>query len=217
MKRLPVVITPDDWQRLTAQPSRRAPTGKRNLAMLHTMYMAGLRVSEVAALSPRDMNSDAMTLRVRNGKGGKDRSNLGVPAETWATLERWARVRPESRFFFSTLKGSQLSPRYIHAMVVRYATRAGVMRATTEGDRPIHPHVLRHSYATRLCEAGVPIHDVQKALGHASLATTQVYLHVNDEKLADKLRDALSDYGEESEVERLVRRLIAEQLRAEAA
>lgn len=217
MSKLPAIITPQDWQNLAAVPSRRSPTGVRNLALLHALYFAGLRVSEATNLSPRDMNAGSMTLRVRNGKGGKDRANLGVPTETWAVFERWARIRPDSRYFFSTLKGSELSRRYVHQMVVRYATRAGVMKATPDGDKPIHPHVLRHSYATRLIEAGVPVHDVQRALGHASLATTQVYLHVNDEKLADKLRGALSEYGQESEVERLVRRVIAEQLRAEAA
>jgi site-specific recombinase XerD len=86
------------------------------------------------------------------------------------------------------------------------------MKATNDGDRPINPHVLRHSYATRLVERGVPIHDVQAALGHSSLATTEVYLHVDDSKLADRLRDALSEKSEDSEIEKLVRRLLREEL-----
>jgi site-specific recombinase XerD len=137
-----------------------------------------------------------------------------VPAETWAVFERWSSIRPSSRYFFCTLGGKRLSERYLHAMVGRYASRAGVMKPTKDGDRPINPHVLRHSYATRLIERGVPIHDVQAALGHSSLATTQVYLHVNDEKLADRLRDALSEKPENSEVEQLVRRLLREELAA---
>jgi integrase/recombinase XerD len=175
------------------------------------MYFAGLRVSEVCNLSARDLNSKTMTIRVRDGKGGKDRSNLGVPASAWAVVERWAAVRPTSRYFLSTLDGERMSERYVHAMVGRYATRANVLKATPNGEKPINPHMLRHSYATRLIEAGVPIHDVQRALGHSSLATTEVYLHVDDTKLADKLRNALSADDGSSEVERLVRRILAEQ------
>jgi len=211
---MPQVIINDEWQRLAKQPSRSAPTGVRNLAALHAMYFAGLRVSEVCKLSPRDLNNKVMTLRVRQGKGGKDRSNLGVPTETWAVFERWAAVRPESRFFFCTLGGKRLSERYLHAMVGRYAAKAGVLKPTHSGDVPINPHVLRHSFATQLIEAGVPIHDVQRALGHSSLATTQRYLHVNDEKLADKLRDAFSRAEGGSGVKRLVQRLVREELRA---
>jgi site-specific recombinase XerD len=213
-KRLRQTITGAEWCRLSAQPSKQAPTGVRNLAILHGMYFAGLRVSEVCDLSKRDLSQKTMTLRVRSGKGARDRANLGVPAETWAILERWASVRPSSRYFFCTLSGKRLLERYLHAMVGRYASKAGVMKPTKHGDKPIHPHVLRHSYATRLIERGVPIHEVQAALGHSSLATTQVYLHVDDSKLADRLRDALSEKSEDPEVEQLVRRLLREELAA---
>jgi site-specific recombinase XerD len=127
------------------------------------MYFAGLRVSEVC-----NLNRKAMTLRVRQGKGGRDRANLGVPAETWAIFERWAGTRPTSRYFFSTLQGTRVSERYLHSMVGRYASRAGVLKATRDGERPINPHVLRHSYATRLIENGVPIHAVQAVGGPRS-------------------------------------------------
>jgi site-specific recombinase XerD len=120
-------------------------------------------------------------------------------------------VRPKSRFLLCTLDGERMSERYVHAMVGRYAAKANVMKATAKGDMPINPHVLRHSYATRLIENGVPVHDVQRALGHSSLQTTSIYLHVKDDKLADKLRNALSTQDESSEVERLVRRILAEQ------
>jgi integrase/recombinase XerD len=186
--RLPQVITMAEYERLLAQPSRRAPTGIRNAAVLAVMWDAGLRVSEVCDLAPGDVlrtGGNAQKLRVRRGKGGKDRSNLGVPAATWALLERWAAVRPTSRFFFCTLGGNRLSPRYIEAMLARYARRAEVYKLDDANrQRPVNPHMLRHSYATRLIEAGVPIHDVQRALGHASLQTTAKYLHVNDARLA---------------------------------
>jgi len=179
------------------------------------MHFAGLRVSEVCALSPRDLNKREMTLRVRLGKGKRDRNNLGVPVETWAVFERWAAIRPSSRYFFSTLAGKRLSERYVHQMVARYATKAEVFKVTAENRQvPINPHVLRHSYATRLIERGVPIHDVARALGHASIATTQIYLHVNDAQLAEKLRGVLSDSQGESELERVVSRMLDEKLKA---
>lgn len=173
------------------------------------MYFAGLRVSEACNLSARDLNTRAMTLRVREGKGSKDRNNLGIPADTVAVIERWMAVRPNSRFLFCTLDGGRMSERYVHAMVGRYARRANVMKDTGRGEAPINPHVLRHSYATRLIEAGIPIHDVQRALGHSSLNTTAIYLHVNDSALADKLRSAMAPV-EPDEIGRLVRRILSE-------
>jgi integrase/recombinase XerD len=215
--RLPKVITAAEYERLLAQASRRASTGIRNAAVLAVMWDAGLRVSEVCGLAPGDVartGSSAQTLRVRRGKGGKDRANLGVPAATWALVERWASVRPTCRYFFCTLAGNQLQARYVQAMVARYARRARVYKLGDDNQpAPINPHMLRHSYATRLIEAGVPIHDVQRALGHASLATTQRYLHVNDARLAERLRAALDADGGDTGAE-AVRRLVREELEA---
>jgi len=208
-KPLPQIITRDDWERLIAQPSKRAPTGIRNAAILHAMYDAGLRVSELCDLAPQDVirtGSNAHSLRVRRGKGGKDRSNLGLPTPAWACLERWAAIRPSSRYFFSTLAGNRLSERYLRQMVAQYGERAGVYKPTPEGPRAINPHMLRHTYATRLIDRSVPIHVVQRALGHSSLATTQRYLHVNDAKLAEQLRNALDpESGEDAALRRIVR------------
>jgi integrase/recombinase XerD len=215
-RRLPKVIEPDEFERLASQPSRRAPTGRRNLAALHCMYFAGLRVNEICSLSLRDLNARALTLRVREGKGKKDRNNLGIPADTLAVIERWIAVRPDSRYLFCTLAGGRMSERYVHAMVTRYAKRAGVMKDTADGEQPVNPHVLRHSYATRLIERGVPVHDVQRALGHSSLQTTSIYLHVNDKGLAERLRVAVSHSESATELEALVRRVIGEQLRRPA-
>jgi integrase/recombinase XerD len=208
-RRLPQIITRDEWERLIAQPSKHAPTGVRNAAVMHAMYDGGLRVSEVCDLAPQDVirtGSNAHSLRVRRGKGGKDRSNLGLPTGAWACLERWAAIRPSSRYFFSTLAGNRLDERYLRQMVAHYAERAGVHKPTKDGPRPINPHMLRHSYATRLIDRGVPVHVVQRALGHSSLQTTQKYLHVNDAKLAEQLREALdTDTGEDATLRRIVR------------
>lgn len=157
MRRLPKTVEREDFDRLLAQPSRSAPTGVRNAGVLAAMYDTGLRVAEVCDLSPQDVirtGKAAMTLRVRRGKGGRDRYNLGVPSPTWALLERWGAVRPSSRYFFSTLAGNRLEERYVRAMVARYSVRAGVSKPTPDGPKPINPHMLRHSYATRLIDAG---------------------------------------------------------------
>jgi hypothetical protein len=95
----------------------------------------------------------------------------------------------------------------LHAMVGRYARKARVLKPTKNGDKPINPHVLRHSYATRLIERGVPIHDVQAALGHSSLATTQRYLtSTTRSSLTAPRRSVLG--SEDSEVEQLLRRFV---------
>jgi site-specific recombinase XerD len=99
-------------------------------------------------------------------------------------------------------------------MLARYARRAEVYKLDdANGQRPVNPHMLRHSYATRLIEAGVPIHDVQRALGHASLQTTAKYLHVNDARLAERLRGALDAAGSDTEAE-AVRRVVRDELEA---
>lgn len=211
-RRLPQVIDREDFDALLAVPSKQAPTGVRNAAILAVMYDAGLRASEVCDLAPGDLvrrGKGAPALRVRRGKGGRDRYNLGLPAATWALVERWSAVRPSSQFFFSTLGGNRLEDRYLRAMVARYSTRAGVSKPTPDGPRPINPHMLRHSYATRLIDAGVPISQVQRALGHASLSSTQVYLHVNDAKLAATLRGALEG---DDDADEPLRRIVREEL-----
>lgn len=170
---------------LIAQPSRTAPTGLRNRALIALLWYCGLRVSEAVALSPRDVDLEARELRVRDGKGGRDR-DLPIPAPAVELIEPWAEARPESRYFFCTVSegahhraGEQLSTRYLHAMITRYAARAGVTkRGEDNGEVPINPHVLRHSFATNLLSAGVHVRVLQQLLGHSSLATTEVYLHV---------------------------------------
>ena len=118
-RRLPQTISEPEFHRLVEQTGN-APSGRRNRAMLWVMYGCGLRVSEVVALSPRDLNRGAKggpVLRVRQGKGKKDRANLPIPRAAWDAMESWAAVRPASNYFFSTLQGKRLSDRYVRAMV----------------------------------------------------------------------------------------------------
>jgi len=188
-RKLPHAINRIEYERLLAEPSKRAPSGKRNRAMIAAMYLAGLRVSEVCGLARRDLRyttdpDTPNTLRVRGGKGNKDR-DLGLHPELTAALAPWSEVWPDSNHLFCTLSGGPLSPRYVHAMVTRYAERADVMKPTTDNELvPINPHVLRHSFATAMLDRGANVYQVQRALGHSALSTTEIYLHASDRDVA---------------------------------
>lgn len=180
-KRLPEVLTKEEALRLLSQPNKKAPTGLRNRLILQLMYRAGLRVGEIVALAPKDIDYQEGILRVFRGKGAKDRT-LYLDEHTLDLLRLWEERRPGgSRYLLCTLKGKALSDRYIRAMVRRYAQRAGL----TKG---VHPHMLRHSFATELLQENYNIREVQKLLGHSDLSTTMVYTHVFDSELRDKLR-----------------------------
>lgn len=184
--------------------------------MLYSMWDCGLRVGDVIGLAPRDRVRKSRSLTVRRGKGKKDRSNLPIPAAAWDAFERWTDVRPRSRFFFSTLAGGQLSDRYVRAMVARVSDDAGVYKLDDDNrERPINPHMLRHSFATRLLEGGADIRQVQLALGHSDLSTTQVYLHVEDSKLRGAILTALDGEEGESEGDDAVRRIVREEIERE--
>lgn len=219
-KRLPKTISGEDFANLIAATGDSA-SGRRNRAMLYAMWDCGLRVSDVIGLSARDINRRAKgggaALGVRRGKGSKDRSNLPIPPAAWDAFERWADVRPRSRFYFSTLAGDQLSDRYVRAMVARLSDRAGVYKVDDDNrECPINPHMLRHSFATRLLEGGADIRQVQLAMGHSDLSTTMRYLHVEDAKLRASILTALEHGqggGEDGDqTASLVRRIVQEEM-----
>jgi integrase/recombinase XerD len=183
-KRLPEILTKEEARQLLAQPNRRYPTGLRNYTMMAVMYRAGLRVSEVLALEPSHIDAKRLHIRVVGGKGDKDRT---IPVEPWLieAIARWQEVRKglpgNSRAVFVTLKGESLDDRYVRAMVKREAVATGITK-------DIHPHTLRHSYASELLEDGLTIREVQDLLGHADVSTTMIYTHVNPVHMAEKIR-----------------------------
>ena len=135
-KKLPAVLEPEEAQNLLRQPNKRYPTGLRNKAMMSLMLHCGLRISEVINLRPGNINLTKGKLRVENGKGNKDR-DLAIPEYLTDLFDIWRKKRPESNFFFSTLKGKKLSIRYLQQMVKRYAQKAVLSKR-------ISPHTLRH-------------------------------------------------------------------------
>lgn len=192
VKKLPVVLTRDEVNRLLKQPNRRAPTGLRNYVMLAIMARAGLRVSELLALQAKHIDFEGEQIRVFDGKGGVDRT---VPVEPWVidAIKSWMTKREELRTkpkwmgtkngpLFVTLRGQPLGDRYIREMVKRESQQAGI-------EKDVHPHTLRHSYASHLLKAGYNLEEVRRALGHAYLVTTQVYLHVEPSEFAAKIRE----------------------------
>lgn len=184
-KRLPDVLTPDEEVALLAQPNPRYPTGQRNRLLLQLMLDTGLRLSEATALEWRDLDLTTGKLKVRQGKGAKDRL-LWVGDEDLEALRKWRDrqthdVAGKPSHVFTTLDGVAVSPRYVQAMVKRYATKAGIARS-------VHPHLLRHSFATDLLREAKNIRIVQRALGHARLATTEIYTHIVDEELEGALK-----------------------------
>jgi integrase/recombinase XerD len=179
-KRLPGTMTPGQMKRLVEAPSPDdGPLWLRDRAMLELMYASGLRASEVGALKLSDFDRDELILKV-TGKGNKQRLvPVGKPAA--AILERYlAECRPQlarhddRRDKFRILLSAHGRP------LERVAVWQIVKRAArTAGIQGVHPHLLRHSFATHLVAGGADLRVIQELLGHADIGTTQVYTHVD--------------------------------------
>jgi site-specific recombinase XerD len=143
-----------------------------------TLYGSGLRVSEVAALRPGDIDSARMLIHVRLGKGSKDRMTKLSPRLLEVLREYWRAVRPK-RWLFPQAGNPErpVDTSSLCRMVHRMAKRAGITKA-------VSPHTLRHSYATHLLDAGTDLRTIQVLLGHRNLKTTAIYLHVSQAKIA---------------------------------
>ncbi|WP_273395896.1 site-specific tyrosine recombinase [Thermophilibacter mediterraneus] len=174
--RLPDVISVEDAGRLLDQPFPRTPTGLRDRAVLEVLYGCGLRASELTGLDLRAVLLDEELLRVF-GKGEKERvvPILGTAAEALGTyLERGRGAlegRRPTQAVFLNAHGGRLTRQSVHAIVEKYGRVVGI--------RGLHPHTLRHSFATHLLEGGADLRAVQELLGHANVATTQLYTHVD--------------------------------------
>ena len=178
---LPKVLDGGDVERLLAAPDRADPRGARDAAMLELLYATGLRVSELCALEVGDVHLDAGYVRCL-GKGEKERVvPLGAEASA-AVREYLATARPSllagaaSRSLFVTGRGGPLSRQGFWKLIKAHGRRAGIRG-------PLSPHVVRHSFATHLLENGADLRVVQTLLGHEDISTTQIYTHVNRERL----------------------------------
>ena len=178
--RIPETLTDQEQQRLLSQPTPRYTTGLRNLCMLRLMLDAGLRCSEVIKLRVKHIDWMSGKIALKNGKGAKDRT-LWISEETLELLRRWKEKRLAGEYLFTTLTGDPLNDRYIRTMVKRLAKKADI-------DKDIHPHTLRHTFATDLYRQTKNIRMVQKALGHSNLSTTMIYTHIVDDELEEAMK-----------------------------
>ena len=174
--RLADVISREQAAALLDQPFPLTASGQRDRTMLEVLYGCGLRVSELCGLDQRDVVLEEEVLRVF-GKGSKERvvPVMGTAAATLAGyLDEWRSGlvgRTSVPAVFLNMRGGRISRQSVHLIVERYGRMVGI-----EG---LHPHTLRHSFATHLLEGGADLRIVQELLGHANISTTQLYTHVD--------------------------------------
>ncbi len=198
-RRVPKFLTGAEVDALLGQEFDDSPQGRRDHAILETLYSSGCRVSECAGMQLGDLDLDEGVVRVL-GKGRKERiCLLGGPATAAITawlparkqLLRDAR-RTDSGSLWLNRTGTGLSARWIFETVRKRARRAGI-------GTPLTPHGLRHSFATHLLDRGADLRTVQELLGHARLVTTEIYTHVSVGRLRDVYDKAHPQGRERSE------------------
>lgn len=181
----PETLTPEEMQALLDQ-CNDGSTGIRNRALIVMGWRAGVRCSEALDLRLENLTTAQQSIRVLRGKGNKART-VGVDAQAWAVLQTWIQCRsqldlPDNAPLFCTLKGGQLSDRYVRDLMTRLAEQAKI------GKR-VHFHGLRHTMAFELANEGVPMHLIQQQLGHSSLAITSRYVgHLNPAETMARMR-----------------------------
>ncbi len=182
-RRLPEVLEVAEVEALLEQPDTAKPLGLRDRAMLELLYACGLRVSELLSLREADIFFSQGFVRCF-GKGSKERLvPVGRTAASWVQryLEQsrpGLNKRAPTDILFLNARGAPLSRMGFWKILRDYARRAGIRKR-------VHPHILRHSFATHLLEGGADLRSVQEMLGHADISTTQIYTHVDREYLKE--------------------------------
>ncbi len=192
-KRLPRVLSVPEADRLLAFPAGDDPRSRRDRAILELLYATGLRVSELTGLDFEDVHDSERLVRVRHGKGGKERivpfnETAGKAVAAWRAVRgelvaKASTPRPEKdrMALFLGTHGARLLDREVRRILNRAILEAALARG-------VHPHTLRHSFATHLLAAGADLRAIQELLGHSSLSTTQKYTHLDAARLIDVYR-----------------------------
>jgi integrase/recombinase XerD len=171
-RRLPIILTREEAVRMIDSASNLF-----HRAMLITLYSTGMRRAELCNLKVEDIDSTRMIIHVRQGKRGKDRDVPLSPKVLETLREYWRWMKPKTYLFPGTIKGSRADKPITHKVLWEAcreaAQRAGITKA-------VRPHLLRHSFATHLVEAGADLPTVQALLGHADLKPTSIYLHLSE-------------------------------------
>lgn len=176
-QRLPDVLSIGQMNALLSQSFPRTAAGLRDKAILEVLYGSGLRVSECCGLNRDDCLLDEGYLRIR-GKGGKERI-APIAGTAFRALSDYldegrrelADLRRPNAAVFLNARGGRLTRQSIHALVARAGLAIGI--------KDLHPHMLRHSFATHLLEGGADLRAIQEMLGHSDISTTQIYTHVD--------------------------------------
>lgn len=179
---LPKCLTYEEVDNLLGRPDVSRPLGIRDRALLELLYATGIRVSELISIKASDLDIRVGFVKVF-GKGGKERIvPLGKTAIFWV-LKYMEEVRPkllkeEEKTFFLNWRGCPLTRQGFFKIIKRYGLLSGIKKS-------ISPHILRHSFATHLLNRNADLRSLQEMLGHASIATTQIYTHLNRERLKE--------------------------------
>lgn len=176
-RKLPEFLYLEQMEKLLQTPDCTTVLGVRDQVILELLYGSGLRVSELAILNREDVDIDQMLLRIK-GKGKKERL---VPMTKYAleAIQAYLNMRENSqKALLLNYQGSRLSVRSIRRILNNLANQAGL-------PLHIHPHMLRHSFATHLLDGGADLRSVQELLGHAKLSSTQIYTHLTRERLRE--------------------------------
>lgn len=180
-RRLPATLDPDQTRHLLEQPGGDDPLALRDQAMMELLYSSGLRLAELLSLDTDTIDFDQGQLEV-TGKGGKAR-RLPVGRPALDAVRAWLRARPAlirdpaEKALFVNNRGARLGPRGVQQRL------AAAGRRRDMGGR-LHPHMLRHSFATHMLESSGDLRAVQELLGHSDLSTTQIYTHLDFQHLA---------------------------------
>ena len=181
MKKIPETLLLHEVEALISAPNLRQTQGIRDRAILETLYATGMRISEVSGLKKDDVNLDIGFIRCI-GKGNKERV-IPLGKEAAKCIMRYINVsRPKfiknkvSEYLFVNRSGGKISRQSLWKMIKGYAKKARIRK-------PLKPHTLRHSFATHLLERGADLRSVQEMLGHANISTTQIYTHINRDRL----------------------------------
>jgi len=170
-KKIPVVLSKEEVKQLLD-----SLVNKKSKLMLSLMYACGFRVSELINLKIQDLDFQNQTGSVRQSKGRKDRS-FNIPQTMTELLNELAEEQKKNnQEYLFTSKNGQLTSRNLQKIVSSAAVKAGIKKS-------VHPHTLRHSFATHLLESGTDIRYIQELLGHSDLNTTQIYTHISTQEL----------------------------------
>ena len=180
-KKIPDTLSLNEVEALISQPDPRLQQGARDKAILETLYATGMRVSELSNLRTNNVNLDIGFLRCI-GKGNKERI-IPLGKKAIASIKRYLEFnRPHflkqktSEFLFISRSGAGLSRQSVWKLIKRYALEAKIKKS-------IKVHTLRHSFATHLLARGADLRSVQEMLGHSNISTTQIYTHIDKERL----------------------------------